>query len=235
MRTTGLLVCFAVVLAACSFDQAGVDYDDLDDNAPTASPPNFDDRVPVGDFPDGGVIASTCLIISEYIEGQGNNNKAIELYNCGGDTLNMSEFGVCLVRNSDTECGSTFKFSGTLEPGAVLTVCRTTEGTDLDPIDTIRDNCQVVAGAAMNFNGDDRLVVFRDTDANEQLSASDEVMDALGRIASQPLEPVWSELTLRRCNFTPADGQTEFVHTDYFTEHPRHDATNFGVAPTEGC
>jgi len=233
-----LVLCLVGVLGACSFDSTGVDFvdDNNDDDRPTLSPPNIDDRNPIDGFPDAGVLASSCLIISEYIEGDGSNNKAVELYNCGGESLDLGEFGVCLVRNADTDCGNTHVFAtATLAPGAVFTICRTTEGTAGDPVDAIRDNCDVQAGGAMTFNGDDRLVVFKDVDGDGDMTGADEVMDALGRISLQPAQPVWSEKTLRRCNFTPADGLSEFVHTDYFTEHAQGDASHFGVAPTEGC
>lgn len=229
-------VCLAALLSACAFDTSGVDFADEGGRGPTLSPPNADDRAPLGPFPDGGVVASSCLIISEYIEGQGNNNKAIELYNCGTTTLTLDEFAVCLVRNEDSSCSMSHSFAAVdLVPGAVHTACRTKDGTFEDPIDTIRDNCDEEAGSAVTFNGDDRLVVFRDTDGDGVLGSDEQIMDALGNIATPPDDMVWSDVDLRRCNFTPADGFSEFVYTDYYTVHDRHDATNFGVAPVEGC
>lgn len=234
-----ITVGLASLLGACVFDDSGVRFDHLDDpqdQTPTLSPPNVDDRAPVGDFPDGGVVAARCLIISEYLEGDGNNNKAIELFNCGTTPLHLSDYGVCLVRNEDTSCSNTTLLADTeLAAGAVYTLCRTKEGTALDdPMDPLRDACHQVS-TAMTFNGDDRLIVFRDDDGSGTFDQADEVMDAFGRIDYQPTSYPWSELDLRRCNFNRADGLGEFVHTDYFTEHPREDASNFGVAPTEGC
>jgi len=40
---------------------------------------------------------------------------------------------------------------------------------------------------------------------------------------------------LLRCNFSPADGFSDFVYTDYYTAHDRGDASDFGVPPVEGC
>jgi|GEM_PF-6414178 len=188
-----VFVCLAALLGACTFDPSGVDFDDPGTGGPTLSPSNPDDHAPVGPFADGGVVASTCLIISEYIEGQGNNNKAIELYNCGTTTLSLDDYAVCLVRNEDTTCTMSHGFAAIeLAPGQVHTACRTKAGTFNDPIDPIRDNCDEEAGSAVTFNGDDRLVVFRDTNGDGILGPQEQIMDALGRIASPPADMVWS-------------------------------------------
>lgn len=44
------------------------------------------------------------LIISEYVEGS-SNNKAIEIYNGTGETVNLSDYSVELYLNGSKEAG----------------------------------------------------------------------------------------------------------------------------------
>ncbi len=181
--------------------------------------------------------ADGCLILSEYIEGQGNYNKAIELYNRCEVPLSLSSFHVCLVRNDDTTCTFTSALSDvTLEPGHVWTVCRRFSYTSLDPFPQITEHCRQEMPGVMTFSGDDRLVVYRDADGSNSFDASvDVVSDALGRFGYRPPESTWADLSLRRCNFTPADGVSFYRHEDYFTTHARHAFENYGTPPVETC
>jgi DNA uptake protein ComE-like DNA-binding protein len=180
--------------------------------------------------------AGDCLIISEYIEGQGNNNKAIELFNCGANPLALGDYGVCLVRNEATTCTVTAKLvTSTLAPGAVRTVCRTTPGTFNDPMQFIADRCEIELPGVMTFNGDDRIAIFKDVDGDGAYGGADTIADMLGRFGYQPPITTWQDLTLRRCNFTPTDGQAYFDHADYFITQAWGDQQDFGVAPTETC
>jgi hypothetical protein len=181
--------------------------------------------------------AAPCLIISEYLEGSGNNNKAVELFNCGSAPLERSDYGLCLVRNDDTDCTfSTTLLPGALAPGEVFTVCRTRGGTFNDPFPPVRDACQQEVGGVATFNGDDRLVVFRDVNRSGRWErAADAVMDMLGRFTWRPSTPIWADLVLRRCRLEPYDGTTFYQHTDWFTVHGRTAWEDLGRAPVEGC
>ncbi|MCA9618827.1 MAG: hypothetical protein KC731_07395 [Myxococcales bacterium] len=184
----------------------------------------------------GGPQEAPCLIISEYIEGQGNNNKAIEIYNCGSSALDLEGFGVCLVRNEATSCTTTAALpASSLAPGAVRTLCRTKGGTFNDPMQHIADRCDVEMPGVMTFNGDDRIALFRDADGDGSFGPGDSVTDMLGRFGYQPPVTTWQDLSLRRCNFTPSDGESFYDHADYFTVHGWGQQQDYGYPPVEGC
>ena len=176
-----------------------------------------------------------CLIFSEVIEGSGSNNKAFEIYNCSPGDLQLSDFAVCLVSNANTTCSATMGLpSMNLPTGAVFTMCRSMVAGGGDPVDDIANNCQLEASGVANFNGNDRLVLFRDVDGNDALGGADEIVDAFGELAVDP-GSIWANVTYRRCDFTQYDGTGAFDVAALYTEHPQNDATDFGMAPTEGC
>lgn len=176
-----------------------------------------------------------CAIFSEYTEGPGNNNKAVEIYNCGSEPLVLDTLVLCLVRNDDTSCTNRSGVgSGALAPGAVRTLCRTRSGTFNDPFANLAAACDFEVGGAATFDGDDRLLLFRDDDADLLLDPGELVLDAFGDPATRPASGTWAEVTLRRCDLTPhAPGP--FSAGDYFTTHPRTDYTHLGVPPSQSC
>jgi hypothetical protein len=177
-----------------------------------------------------------CLIISEYIEGSGSNNKALELYNCSPGTLDLADYGVCLVSNDNTTCSQTASLpSNMLAPGDIYTICKTTGGSAGDPVDGIKNNCDLELGNIANFNGDDRLVVFVDANNDDSLDGGDTITDSFGEIAVRPGSTIWGNTTYRRCDFTQFDGMSAFDVDSLYTSHAEDDAADFGTAPTEGC
>jgi predicted extracellular nuclease len=179
--------------------------------------------------------APNCLIFSEYIEGSGSNNKAFELYNCSPGTLDLSDYGTCLVSNDNTTCSQTASLPGNmLGQGDVFTICKTSSGSAGDPVDGIANNCDLELGNIANFNGNDRLVVFVDENNDDSFDSGDTVTDAFGEIAVDP-GSIWSNTTYRRCDFTQFDGMSAFDVDTLYTSHPEDDASDFGTAPTEGC
>ena len=177
-----------------------------------------------------------CVIISEYMEGQGNNNKAVELYNCGSTAVTLWTHKLCLIRNGDEDCTSFAALpSEELAPGQVVTLCRTQEGTFNDPLESLRMRCDFAAGSALSFNGDDRLHLFEDVDGDSAPGIG-ETRDMFGLPEIVPANSPWQDKSLRRCRVEPFVGDAAtYDHTDYFTEHPRHDATHLGVAPSGPC
>lgn len=176
-------------------------------------------------------VSTRCLLISEYIEGSGDN-KAVELYNCDSASIDLSRFGVCVVSNANTTCTNyDIELTGELAAGDVLTMCN--QGLDANIFDP--SNCDVVDGS-VNFNGNDRIVVYEDVDDSADFGTSDIPADAFGEIANVPTSATtWSDTTLRRCNFERFDGASGFDFTEYFVEAATDDFSDFGVAPTEGC
>ncbi|HWB76682.1 MAG TPA: hypothetical protein VG755_17070 [Nannocystaceae bacterium] len=178
-------------------------------------------------FVDGDDAAPACLMISEYAEGQGNYNKAIEVWNCGDEAIALAGRSLCLVRNGDHECTVTNEFSDVQLPaGDTWVVCRTLGGTFNDPMQTLRDRCDQEMPGVVLMSGDDRLAV---------LDRDDTVLDAFGRFSWRPGFEIWADMVLRRCDLAPYLGTAFFTTEGHYTRHSRHDHTNLGIAPTDGC
>jgi len=179
-------------------------------------------------------IQGACLIVSEYIEGSGSNNKALELYNCGSTTLNLSDYGICIAFNSSTSCDADATLSSTtLATGDVYGVCRSKTGTSGDPVAGVKNNCDEELSSVIKFNGNDRLRVFRDENGDGAYSSgSDTKMDQFGEISNPPSGDPWKDTTYRRCNLAPYLGQSSFLASDYYTSHPKGDASHYGTAPS---
>ncbi|MCA9605295.1 MAG: proprotein convertase P-domain-containing protein [Myxococcales bacterium] len=173
-----------------------------------------------------------CVIVSEYMEGSGNNNKAVELFNCGAAPVDLARVGVCLVANDDTDCSAqSLVGEGALAPGAVWTTCRTQGGTFNDPFEPVRAACDAAIGGAAVFNGDDRLVVFYDADGDGRRGAADPVLDTFGDPAVRPAGTPWAETDLRRCDLTPGAPDPDAK----FTRHARTAWDHLGVPPPADC
>jgi hypothetical protein len=182
-----------------------------------------------------GSAPAPCAIISEYVEGQGANNKAFEITNCGGAPLDLSSVGACLVRNGDTSCSvSVSAGESILATGDAWVLCRTKSGTFNDPMASLSAACDREAGSVAYFNGDDRIVVFFDEDRDGTLGSAESVLDTFGDPDSAPDEALWADVGYRRCDPTPRSGGAFDVDA-LFTTHPRHDHSHLGVPPTEGC
>ena len=185
-----------------------------------------------GSTEPGGETGERCAIISEYVEGQGTRNKAVEIYNCGSAPLALDSVGICLVRNGDTSCSQHSGIGvGTLAPGAVWTLCRASSGTFNDPFEPLAAACDFEIGAAASFNGDDRLILFQDADSDGRMQAGEVVLDTFGDPASRPVGTPWAEVNLRRCDLSPFASDVEAS----FTAHRRNDFSDLGVPPTETC
>lgn len=172
---------------------------------------------------------SDCLIISEYIEGWGNYNKAIELFNCGAEPVSLDRYALCLVRDDAADCTLTGDLgTAALAPGAVTTVCRRRDyhPASIDPIPALAEACALERPGLMTFSGDDRLLVVREDGS---------VADALGRVGYRPPPDTWADVNLERCDLAAADGVSFYDHRDYFREHTRGRFEGFGAPPLPGC
>jgi hypothetical protein len=180
---------------------------------------------------DDGAPADRCLIISEYGEGHGNYNKAIEIFNCGAAPIDLGRVDLCLVRDGATTCSVTATLSGSLAPGAVETICRRdaiTHPTSTDPNPILVTACTRELPGIMTFSGNDRLVLRGNDDGV--------VLDAFGQISRAPSFELWSNMNLRRCDLEPFDGAAFFPYLDYFARGPSgNDFSHFGTAPAPGC
>ena len=109
------------------------------------------------------------LIISEYIEGSGSN-KAIELYNGTGETVDLSKYTVEIYTNAATEPKIPVALSGTLESGKTFII----SNSGSDPV--ILGLTDLSNNTVANFNGDDPLV----------LKKNGVIIDSIGQIGTDP-------------------------------------------------
>ncbi|WP_036182191.1 chitobiase/beta-hexosaminidase C-terminal domain-containing protein [Ureibacillus manganicus] len=112
---------------------------------------------------------ATDLIISEYIEGS-SFNKAIEIYNGTGKTIDLSNYTLELYSNGSTTASNTLKLSGTLDNGEVYVLYHK------DAIEAIKAVGDLENSTVINFNGDDALV----------LKNAGTVIDSIGQVGVDP-------------------------------------------------
>ena len=95
------------------------------------------------------------IFISEYVEGS-SNNKAIEIANFTGNSINLSAYTLARDVNSNGAYGAALQLTGTLTTGNVHVISRgnASEGTL-----AVAD--QLSSADAMSFNGDDPVGLFK--------------------------------------------------------------------------
>jgi len=98
---------------------------------------------------------STQLFISEYIEGS-SYNKAIEIYNGTGSSVNLTGYKIQIYYNGNTSAGATINLSGTLNSGDVYVVAHSSASS------TIMNNADMTTGS-LSFNGDDAVILLNNT------------------------------------------------------------------------
>lgn len=165
-------------------------------------------------FPSTTVAATnaTDLIISEYIEGS-SFNKAIELYNGTGTSINLSDYSLELYGNGATVATATLKLSGALENEKTYVLYHKDANTDIKSKGNL-ENITVI-----NFNGDDALV----------LRKSGEVVDSFGQVGQR--SNFGTDTTLvRNSNITNGDKiiNDSFSASAEWASLPTNDASNLG-------
>jgi predicted extracellular nuclease len=113
------------------------------------------------------------VLISEYLEGTGNN-KAIELYNAGGQAVNLAGGGWVLqiYYNGNTNAADTLALTGTVAAGGVYVIAHASASA------AIRDRANWTT-AQVKFNGNDAVVL-------REGGATGSVADAFGRVGEDP-------------------------------------------------
>lgn len=105
------------------------------------------------------VTYATDLFISEYIEGS-SNNKAIEIYNGTGQTVDLSRYSVLLYSNGSSD-GLSRTLEGTLANGETLVIANSQANADILAVaDIIIAYKSGEFGA--NWNGDDAIALAKD-------------------------------------------------------------------------
>ncbi|MBH9499793.1 SpnA family nuclease [Pseudomonas aeruginosa] len=113
------------------------------------------------------------LIISEYVEGSGNN-KALEFYNSGSQVLDLSAYRVEFYFNGASAAGRSIDLSGSLAPGKTFVLANGVADPALLALASQR-----VEGSW--FNGNDAVLLRR---------RSGEILDSLGQVGFNP-GPTW--------------------------------------------
>ena len=94
------------------------------------------------------------LIISSYVEGS-SWNKAIELYNGTGKTVDLSKYSLQKQSNGAGYFGSTLKLSGTLDNGKSYVIVHKLAASDLLAKATL------VTDSLLQYNGNDAVALVR--------------------------------------------------------------------------
>ena len=92
------------------------------------------------------------LFISEYVEGS-SSNKYLEIYNPTDAEIDLSPYSVELYANGANKATNTTDLTGLIAPGATI-VLRHEKATIY--------NGEAIESTAMNFNGDDAIVLTKD-------------------------------------------------------------------------
>jgi PKD repeat protein len=109
------------------------------------------------------------VLISEYVEGSGDN-KALELYNAGNATANLSQYSVETYSNGSTTATFTLNLSGTLAPNGTYVI------TNSAATNAVLINASNITSNITQFNGNDAVV----------LKNNGVIIDKIGEIGQDP-------------------------------------------------
>lgn len=101
----------------------------------------------------GGSVSE--LLISEYVEGS-SYNKAIEIANFTGQSVNLSSYSIFKQANGSGAWTSELSLSGTLANGDVYVIANSNAGSSLSAKADL-----LTSSAAINFNGNDPVALFK--------------------------------------------------------------------------
>src|SRR4051794_22621825 len=116
--------------------------------------------------------ATTDLLISEYVEGSGSN-KAVEIYNGTGAPVNLADYRIELYSNGSPTVSNSFSPAATLADNDVYVIANPSASPALLAL------ADATNGGAINFNGDDALVLRKG-------GATGPVVDSLGQVGTDP-------------------------------------------------
>jgi predicted extracellular nuclease len=112
--------------------------------------------------------AADDLFFSEYIEGS-SNNKALEIFNGTGSSVDLSAYEVQMYFNGNTTAGLTLALSGNISENDVFVLAQSNAGTD------ILAQADLTSSSGW-FNGDDAILLLKGGVA----------IDSIGQIGVDP-------------------------------------------------
>ncbi len=113
-----------------------------------------DGTVPTTSATTNVLFGAPDLFISEYIEGSGNN-KALEIYNGTGETIDLSAYQIWKISNGGSWPESTLSLSGTLANGDVYVIYNSNAAAEIVAVGD-------VAWGSATWNGDDAVGLAKD-------------------------------------------------------------------------
>lgn len=133
-----------------------------------------DDGYDVADAGKLEIVSDPIVLITEYVDGTGND-KAIELLNLSGRDLNLKNCAISIYTDGAVSPSTIFNVEdGVLQDAASYVMCQTGVSTDLTPYcDEFR--------SLLNFNGNDTI----------SLTCEDKLMDSFGRRGENPGASGW--------------------------------------------
>lgn len=114
-------------------------------------------------------MASADLLISEYVEGSGNN-KALEFYNIGETAIALDGYRVDFYFNGSTSSGRSIALTGEVAPSGVHVLAHESGDPELQATANQR-------GSGSWYNGDDAIVLR---------GPSGEILDSIGQVGFDP-------------------------------------------------
>lgn len=117
---------------------------------------------------------STDLFFSEYVEGT-SFNKALEIANFTGETIDLEESGYSIRKQSNGEGNwmGEFFLTGSILHEEVFVIANESS-TEIELLNRAQ---QLKAGAPMDFNGNDAIGLFKDGVLIDVIGVLDEVED----------------------------------------------------------
>jgi hypothetical protein len=143
------------------------------------------------DVLEGAMAVATDLFISEYVEGS-SNNKYIEIFNGTGASVDLSEYYLKLFPNGalETAPNPRVQLSGTLANGECIVY------KNSSAVLTLPDGVTAITNAAVNFNGDDALLLMKKSGVDSTY------VDVFGWIGSPDPGTQWGTSPLWTINTT---------------------------------
>ena len=173
--------------------------------------------------PSQASAAPTSLMFSVYIEGS-SNNKALEVYNPTGASVDLSDYAVAVYSNGATSPSITIDMTGTLAAGGRWTLAHSLAATELV------DAADALTSAGI-WNGDDAI----------QLHRAGVVVDSFGQTGARPAGG-WSgggvatqdRSLVRSGCVVDTDPLNEFDPSAQWTGHPNNTFSVLGTFTCDG-